>query len=303
MLRKMTCSYQIKIHIVVTCDKLKKKLYNILYNIFFRYAPIKYIHIADLLYPQKEGITPMQYVILSRVLDTRMWKMNATPVWHIKLSDMTDEDCQNRFNYQYKKFLSRLQLNGGNPGKFVLPIRTVPYWGVADGSHRLGWWLNEITNGFIPVKIINSLFKQVFPANGTAYWRDFGLTEDDLYILQGCHRELWKCIRHKLLACFFECEKFIKAKPFIVNTIQSISEDVEIKELKRTGRIVTVVWFSLVSQDYYYDNNILKSRVIDELRFRIDEYVDSYDYVVAASVTESIKIEDKLFGENANYKK
>ena len=44
---------------------------------------VVYMHISDLLYPQNYGLTTMQYIIISKMIDTKLWIQGMKPKWHI----------------------------------------------------------------------------------------------------------------------------------------------------------------------------------------------------------------------------
>lgn len=262
--------------------------------------PTFFIHVSDLLFPQKNGLTTMQYIVISRMLDTKLLRDGKNPVWHIMLSGKNDIDVE-KMNNQYELFLKRMDRVGFNPGVSPFSVVQSPYFGLYDGTHRIGALLSEKSNLWLPIVIRSKYNKQFFPQNGKQFFTKQGLSIEKLTKLEQEHKNLWKKIRHSFIAVFGETDFYTK-KNQLLNIIEDVGEieNIKLSTSTKYGKFC-LVSYSLNFQDYYIRKNKLQSHIIDDLRKSIGNILPSFEkWRLPGSVTESILLEEKVLPNKAN---
>ena len=259
-----------------------------------------FIHSSDLLFPQKDGLTTMQYIVTSRMLDTILLRNGKSPVWHVILSGNNNLDTE-KANMQYKLFLKRLDEVGFNPGISTFSVMQSPYFGLYDGTHRIGALLSEKANLWLPIEINNKYHKQFFPANGRNYFTQLGLSTEQLDELEQTHAALWKRLRHSLTAAFLEDDYCVMKKNQLLNIIGEVGCIEAVRTiLSPNNEKICLVNYNLNYQDYYIRNNSLQSCIIDGLKKTLGDILPSLQGGVAGSVSESILLEEKYLLNKAN---
>lgn len=285
---------------------LKQGVRATLFKFFDKIRRVHFIHTADIMYPHQWGETPIQLVIVSRYLDTLMWKNGEKPIWHIRLSQESEFVQQNKdkFTEQYIFFLNNIQNNGFNPFISQFFARQTPFWGVYDGTHRLGYLLSLSPNSFVPVKISHSLLRQPTHKDGRKWLLSFGLENEYIDQLVEAYNNLLYSMRRYLTAYFSHNEIFAEHRDVVIDEFNNISKIIKIEEgfiFKKTGRPVTVINFELPYQNLYFEHGKLKSRCIDNLNNNIKRILGGYGWEIASSVTESILLEMNISNVDANY--
>ncbi len=268
---------------------------------------VHFIHTSDIMYPHKWGLTPIQLLIVSRYLDTLLWEKGEKPVWHVRLS-VDDESVQmNKALYceQYMHFLNMLEMNGFNPILSQFSAKQTPFWGVHDGTHRLGFLLKKCPNSFVPVKISHPLIRQPTNENGHEWLLSIGVRKEYVNQLEEEYNKLWHQMRKYIIAYFHHTEDFSIKKTKVINEFNKVGNVINIEDtiLRRdANRKITVIKFTLPYQDLYFKNGRLKSRCIDILVRNITSIIGSGAWEIATSITESVLLEEKIVNTDANYR-
>lgn len=277
----------------------------LLNKVFFIFRKPVYLHGSDLLYAQPKGLSEFQLIVISRIMDTRLWFEGENPVWHLKLSNnnLTNDNAKS-FCDQYVLFLKRIHESGFDPGREPFTIFQRPFLGICGGSHRLGYIFACIPNTYIRVAFFPKIWSQNHGENGEETLLKRGVSLDDIERIKKNYLKLWGQMYHSLTACFFEDNDYIDNKQQILDTFISVGTVDEIKENIKidNGKCnVTLVRFSLNYQDFYYSRGKLRSKVVETLRYRIDKEIGLHsNYVIADSVTDSIALENDIIENRAN---
>lgn len=220
--------YQTIKRILPSC--MKKKVYSCIcrmYSLSGRYRLFKifhrefFVHVSDLLYPHEYGLTAIQMVVISRLLDTKLWQMGKKPVWFLKFSqenEFVQVNCD-KFCNQYIEFLKRIDETGFNPDMGALWCFRTPNFSFANGTHRLGWLLAVQPNVFVRIKIIPAFIISGNAENGMDFYKNHGVSEaeiDEIYI---CYKELWQNMRHSLSGYFYEVKSFMENRQQVLEAI------------------------------------------------------------------------------------
>ena len=122
-----------------------------------------FMHVSDLLMPNKDvGLTRWHVILMSRILDTEMWRAGQDPIWHI-LIDGTDfhtvfsPEQQIIRITQYKKFLERMKMTGFNPALSGVTVSLQPIVRANNCTHRLAYFISQQTNIFFSVEFVNQI--------------------------------------------------------------------------------------------------------------------------------------------------
>lgn len=285
---------------------IKKLLHRVIRRIAVIKEPVLFVHVADLLYRQRLGLTAIQFSVISRYLDTCLWRQGKEPIWHIKLSadDKFVTDNKDNFIKSYVNFLNRMERIGYNPSLSNFSVLQNPYWGLHDGTHRMGYLLSICPNSYVPIRISRPLFRQFFMEDGHKHLQKISLSDEDIKILEAAYAELMNKVYHTFTA-YFTQEMFEMKKRKIIENFSKIGRivDVEINAInKRNGEKICVIRFQPEHQETYYNNGKLQSHIIDRLRKIMTNTVGRKGGYIAASVTESIYVEETIVGETmANY--
>lgn len=264
-----------------------------------------FIHVSDLMYPLECGYTSLQAVIISRYMDTMLWRDGRNPKWHILMSadDAFVKKHRDDFIHKYSSFLNNINNSGYNPQLSSFTIMQNPFWSLSDGTHRLGWVLTVSPNSFVPVKVKRYKKRHDFEKDGFEFLKK-KVDNKQINIFEDAYSSLRKKMRCDLLAYFVDDELFDRLKDKVLIEFERVGKVVGIeKGIEFTGdkNKVCLIRFILNYQDFYYKRNKLRSRIVDSLCNNIDKILGNKWGHVANSVTESVYFETKL-GNDANYR-
>lgn len=292
--------YKGKTFCILALNKMLKMKYKVIY-----------LHIADLFLPFEGYITAGQYILVSRILDIESANQGGGGSeiefrWQTRLTECVNKKKQSyeekkKSDLYFKKIIDSMSEYGFNPYISALGLASVPLL-FNDGSHRLAYLFCKDYNAYVPVQIRS--LKPWFPLDGYAYWKNKGLTLDELSELNDRYGKILTTEIHSQIS------GFIKAKLLTENVISLIKEyaDFQIyekiqkvnKRLITQGKVVAsfhnedVVIFRMhpIKQSMYYHHGSIRSKYFDELNIKISKVLHTKKWgYVAATVTESLELE------------
>lgn len=268
---------------------LRKHLELVVFIIQRKLGFVYWMHIGDVLTLCDGQMTGGQYFIASRALDIELIEKGLEPIWQNKLHDYfyepMDEANADRANTRFKLLVNSINKRGLDPNVEPLSISDNPIC-LNNGTHRIAYMVLKSPNAYLPFKRIDKDIIPWFPVSGRTFWREKGMPEDELIMLEDRYKVMQENVRMALSGYVIESkwEEF-KERCTEVGLIYK-SQRIEID-----GVTYIAFQWKLLKQKLFTDGKVIRSTYITKLDGLLKkEFGENYG-VLAHTVTESIELD------------
>ena len=284
-----------------------------------------YVHSADLMMPNINGANNLG--IMGRLMDAEAYRRGEPLYWHTAAIRPQLNDAQiEGMNKGYKKFLQAVEKDGFNP-----EISQVTAWGtengigISGGTHRLGFLLSKNENFFVPLKISPvAIDEEVQPPqknpNADPYYsfKAAGIPTEKIDEMKARYALLVSKLR-RTVDVFIDLPLFAANKAAVFAAVEKVGKVTDLnlgrsqmpREKREAGfdevlqKIYPMENFVILKVDLnyqalYYKKGKVCSFVGDGITGDLTAALGKNWGYAAGTVTESVKLEEKLFDFAAN---
>ncbi|MBR3723603.1 MAG: hypothetical protein IKN12_12720 [Selenomonadaceae bacterium] len=271
---------------------------------------MKFLHSSDIMLPGYFGIHTIQFQVIMRYIDAKLYTGGGKPIWEIlflKLHgrevDAASEKClQDDFIY----FIDRMKQNGFHPELSKIELAEQPILWIFNGTHRVGYLFTQIPNFFIPVNFVPAAPWGI--TNGATYLRSIGLPEDMLNELLRAYNEIYSKMRRTITGVMdskifnensakiaeelgaFGKMFFLDAK----NISLPKNNDMWRDKLSISGNNATVIFMNINRETLYIKDGEIYSYEVDGISNHFNELFGKNWGYISHTITESIMLEEYL---------
>ena len=191
---------------------------------------MQFVHASDLMLPSAFGFNYVQFIVVTRMLDTERYFRGENLFWHTanneydKTEQKFSDEEKNIADEKYIRFLNRINSSGFNPEISAIDVSIQPTIWLIGGTHRLGYLLSKNENIFVPVQF---LMRQWPPVNAIEKYSDYPQNLMNEVI----NRYILLCNRlRRFLTGVIDYEIFVKHENFIINMIAQILNSTSIQK-------------------------------------------------------------------------
>lgn len=245
-----------------------------------------WLHIGDLLTFCDGNMTAGQYFVASRVLDIEMIENKQIPYWQNYMSELVYGTPKDTFaNIKFVNLINSLNQRGLNPNIESLSISDSPIV-LNNGTHRIAWCALNMSNAYLPCRQIKKDLLPWFPIQGRKFWKDSGLSETELKVLEERYETIISLEVRTWITAYIKAEYFAEFT-IIIKDYGTIRKSLNISLDNHDCYVVTI---NLKKQKLYASRNKIKSYYVDEVEEKMKQY-PAWGRI-AHTVTESVEIEN-----------
>ena len=297
-------------------SNFKKQILRSVECVWAKIHPVMFVHSSDLMLPGDTGLTSIQLIVISRLLDMEERNSTGSHYWHIRIAELcykkeyTSKEKE-ELDMKFERFFQSMKKRGFNPSLSHISVAHLPVMGQSDGTHRMGYLLSEKANVFVPVQILSPISWTGKSVDGISWLSQIQMPADEIKQLLERYRKLHSEMRRYIIAVV-DKSVFDQNEAALMQEIDGIGKCIEMKYADKKNNNckklkipkqykkffnnkekIVILEIEIEYQILYYKRGRLKSKLTDLLADRLYKLIGAEGYV-AGTITESIALETYL---------